>query len=105
MVGADEGLGMRMNGLVTNANFSAKKLMLTLFINKRLVECQPIRRAIEEVYAGYLPKGGHPFAYISVRVPPAALDVNVHPTKREVRFLDQDQVRGGLSTTKKCIAS
>ena len=47
------------------------------------------RRAVEEVYAPYLPKHTHPFAYLSLRLPPASLDVNVHPTKQEIKFDDE----------------
>ena len=90
--GEDAALGLKMGGLASNANYSCKRLTFLLFINKRLVESSTLRRAIEEVYAMYLPKGGHPFVYLSLQMPPAALDVNVHPTKREVYFLDQDRV-------------
>ena len=85
-------LGLRITGLITNANHASKRLTFLLFINKRLVESQALRKAVEEVYAAYLPKGAHPFIYLSLRLPPAALDVNVHPTKREVHFLDSDKV-------------
>ena len=90
--GGDAALGLRVTGLVTNANHSSKRLAFLLFINKRLVESQSLRKAVEEVYAAYLPKGAHPFVYLSLRLPPAALDVNVHPTKREVHFLDSEKV-------------
>ena len=76
-----------------------KRLTLLLFINKRLVESAALKRAVEEVYAAYLPKGGHPFVYLSIALPPAALDVNVHPTKREVHFLDADQVVASVQAT------
>lgn len=95
--GEEAELGLRVRGLASNANYSSKRLTFVLFINKRLVESVAIRRAIEETYAAYLPKGGHPFVYLSLRLPPAALDVNVHPTKREVKFLEQEQVGSAVT--------
>lgn len=60
---------------------------------QRLVESTILRRSVEELYAAYLPKGGHPFLYLSLQLPPESLDVNVHPTKREVNFLHREQVQ------------
>lgn len=50
----------------------------------RLVECGALRKAIELVYATILPKASKPFIYMSINLPPEHVDVNVHPTKREV---------------------
>lgn len=44
-----------------------------------------MKRAIEIVYAATFPKASKPFIYISIVLPPENIDVNVHPTKREVR--------------------
>ncbi|KAJ3554935.1 hypothetical protein NM688_g2846 [Phlebia brevispora] len=74
----------------TNPNYQAKKLVLLLFINHRLVESTRIRKAVEAVYVGILPKGMSPFIYVSLQIDPHAVDVNVHPTKREVHFLDEE---------------
>ena len=96
--GAEPSVGLTVRGLVSNASHSAKKLAFLLFINKRLVESSSLRRAVEEAYAACLPKGGHPFVYLSLRLPPTALDVNVHPTKREVFFLEQETVVAAVQT-------
>ncbi|RLN86778.1 hypothetical protein BBJ28_00016585 [Nothophytophthora sp. Chile5] len=62
-----------------------RKSHFILFINNRLVECPALKRACEYVYSLYLPKSTHPFIYLSMELPPRNIDVNVHPTKREVR--------------------
>ncbi|KIM85752.1 hypothetical protein PILCRDRAFT_816958 [Piloderma croceum F 1598] len=76
----------------TNANYQAKKLVFLLFINHRLVESSRIKKALEAVYNGVLPKGASPFIYLSLLIDPRSVDVNVHPTKREVHFLNEDDI-------------
>ncbi|KAH8083337.1 DNA mismatch repair protein MutL [Cristinia sonorae] len=76
----------------TNANYHAKKTVFLLFINHRLVESTQIKKALETVYTGILPKGTSPFIYLSLQLDPRTVDVNVHPTKREVHFLDEDAI-------------
>lgn len=63
---------------------SLKKSHFILFINQRLVDCPSLKKACEYVYSLYLPKHTHPFVYLSLELPPHTIDVNVHPTKREV---------------------
>ncbi|TPX32420.1 hypothetical protein SmJEL517_g04461 [Synchytrium microbalum] len=79
-------------GYVSNANFNQKKMVFLLFINHRLVESSNIRKALESLYGKYLPKGQHPFVYMSLTVKPQNVDVNVHPTKREVHILREDKI-------------
>ncbi|KAL3693116.1 hypothetical protein R1sor_006767 [Riccia sorocarpa] len=81
-----------MEGFISSANYSAKKTVMILFINDRLVECAPLRKAIEVVYATVVPKAAKPFLYFSIVMPAAHVDVNVHPTKKEVSFLHQDNL-------------
>lgn len=88
----DDKLGFRASGFVTNANYHVKKTNILLFINHRAVESTTVKRAIEQTYSAFLPKGGHPFAYINLEVEPQRVDVNVHPTKREVHFLNEDEI-------------
>jgi DNA mismatch repair protein MLH1 len=89
---ADEKYGYRARGYTTNANYHVKKTTLLLFINHRSVDSSNIKKAIEQTYSTFLPKGGHPFSYLSLDIDPQRVDVNVHPTKREVNFLNEDEI-------------
>ncbi|KAG8267068.1 DNA mismatch repair protein [Homalodisca vitripennis] len=88
----DEGLQLKLKGYITNVNFSTKKAIFLLFINNRLVDSSAIRKSLDNVYGLYLPKGSHPFIYLSLFMNPRNLDVNVHPTKHEVNFLHEEAV-------------
>ncbi|KAG8572412.1 hypothetical protein GDO81_012037 [Engystomops pustulosus] len=88
----DVKLAFKMKGYVTNANYSMKKCIFLLFINARLVESSALKKAIETVYAAYLPKNTHPFLYLSLEIAPQNVDVNVHPTKHEVHFLHEESI-------------
>ena len=85
-------LRFKLKAQVTNVNYNTKKFNFLLFINHRLVECGAIKKALEMVYSAYLPKGTHPFVYMSLEIDPRNVDVNVHPTKHEVQFLHQDEI-------------
>ncbi|KAK2824040.1 hypothetical protein Q5P01_021215 [Channa striata] len=88
----DQKLAYKIKGYISNANYSVKKCILILFINHRLVESSALKKAIETVYAAYLPKNTHPFLYLSLEIAPQNVDVNVHPTKHEVHFLHEDSI-------------
>ncbi|XP_033835891.1 DNA mismatch repair protein Mlh1 [Periophthalmus magnuspinnatus] len=88
----DQKLAFKMKGYISNANYSMKKCIMVLFINHRLVESSALKKAVETVYAAYLPKNTHPFLYLSLEIAPQNVDVNVHPTKHEVHFLHEDSV-------------
>lgn len=84
---------LKCYGYVTNSNFVNKKSIQPLFfINNRLVSNDPLRRGILQIYSIYLPKGHKPFIYLSLEIDPKNVDVNVHPTKREVRFLNEEEI-------------
>ncbi|KAK7901820.1 hypothetical protein WMY93_018589 [Mugilogobius chulae] len=88
----DQKLAFKLKGYISNANYSMKKCIMVLFINHRLVESSALKKAVETVYAAYLPKNTHPFLYLSLEIAPQNVDVNVHPTKHEVHFLHEDSV-------------
>lgn len=58
----------------------------TFFINGRWVQSPLLRSALKQAYGNLIPSERHPFAVLSAEVDPVRVDVNVHPTKREVRF-------------------
>lgn len=88
----DTGL-QKFHGYASNLSYTIKKSVTPIFfINGRLVTCDPLRRAIMNVYMSYMPKGFKPFIYLSLEIQASHVDVNIHPTKREVRFLNQDEI-------------
>jgi DNA mismatch repair protein MLH1 len=89
---SDQKWGFKANGWASNANYHVKRTTILLFINHRSVESSAIKKALEQTYSTFLPKGGHPFIYLSLEIDPARVDVNVHPTKREVHFLNEDEI-------------
>lgn len=88
----DESYQFKMHALITNPNYTSKRMTYLLFINNRLVESTSIKKMLEETYTLYLPKKTHPFCYISLEINSNNVDVNVHPTKHEVRFLHEDSI-------------
>jgi DNA mismatch repair protein MutL len=61
-------------------------------VNGRWVQSPALSQALRHAYGNLLPHGRFPAAVVWLSVPPERLDVNVHPTKREVRFADDDAV-------------
>ncbi|GJJ10468.1 hypothetical protein Clacol_004694 [Clathrus columnatus] len=88
----DEDVRWKGEVYLSGVNYHAKKMTFLLFINHRLVESSRLKKGIESVYNSLLPKGTYPFVYLSLQIDPKSVDVNVHPTKREVHFLDEEAI-------------
>lgn len=65
---------------------------VTLIVNGRWVHSRFLYEALEQGYRSLLPKGQHPILVLYLEVPAEDLDVNVHPTKAEVRMTGEDKV-------------
>ena len=62
------------------------------FINGRYIKDKIIQKALEEAYLGYQMKGTFPFAVLNINIEPELVDVNVHPSKMEIRFFNNEVV-------------
>lgn len=70
----------------------ASRNYIGLYVNRRWVKNRALTFAVEEAYQGMLPIGRHPIAVLDLRIPPDEVDVNVHPTKAEVRLRNERAV-------------
>jgi DNA mismatch repair protein MutL len=86
-----------ISGLVSPPGLTrANRGYIHCFVNRRWVLPRRLTFAIEAAYESLLPTGRHPIAIIDIRVPPEEVDVNVHPTKSEVRFLREREVHAAV---------
>ncbi|HVA21378.1 MAG TPA: DNA mismatch repair endonuclease MutL [Candidatus Micrarchaeia archaeon] len=86
---ADPGEGFGVVGVVGGPEVArGNRAGLVIFVNGRRVQQRSLEVAVESAYRGLLGVGRHPLAVLDLRCDPAQVDVNVHPTKREVRFRD-----------------
>lgn len=86
--------GVRVGGLLGRAGVSrSNRGQQIIFLNGRPIENPTLSHALREGYHTALMKGQHPVTFFSIEMDPAAVDVNVHPAKREVRFRDPSHIR------------
>jgi DNA mismatch repair protein MutL len=84
---------IRVGGLAGPPHVSrANRSYISLFVNRRWIQNRRLAFAVEEAYQGMLMVGRRPIAVLNINVPPEEVDVNVHPTKAEVRFVDESAV-------------
>ena len=88
-------LEVRLWGLIGSPGVSrSTREEQHLFVNRRPVENRGLNHALLEGYHTALMKGRFPVCCLFLEIDPAAVDVNVHPAKREVKFRDERAVRG-----------
>ena len=85
----------RLRGLISRPGKgrSSRHDMITI-VNKRPVTSSTLNQALIESYHSYLPRGRYPQAFLFLDLDSRSLDVNVHPSKREVRFREAARLRG-----------
>ncbi len=90
---SDEVSNLYVTGYCSTPDFtrSTKKSIYT-FVNNRVVKCPLILKAIDNAYKNMLPAGRYPFVCLNLELPAGDVDVNVHPTKKEVRYKNPNQI-------------
>ena len=98
---AEESAFARVNGLVSPPSLNrTNRSYLTFFVNRRWIHSPLLTRAAEEAYHGLLMEGRHPVVILNLALPGRELDINVHPTKAQVKFHNEQVM---FVTTKKAI--
>jgi DNA mismatch repair protein MutL len=88
---------IRISGFIGQAGLSRQtRAQQLVFVNGRAIESGLLTAAIREGYHTALMKGQYPVTFLFLKLDPAAVDVNVHPAKREVRFRDPTAVREAI---------
>ena len=90
--------GIQVRGMIGKPGISrSSRTQQISFVNGRAVENPTINYALREGYHTALMRGQHPVTFLFLDMDPAAVDVNVHPAKREVRFRDPMHLREVLA--------
>ncbi len=86
--------GLRLTGLTAKPGVgrSTRRELITL-VNRRPVDSRTLGFAVLDAYHGRIQKGRYPPAFLFLEIDSRAVDVNVHPAKREVRFRNEGEVR------------
>lgn len=91
---------VRLSGFVGHPNQSRPNArMQYLFLNGRAIRDRSLGHALSEAYRGLLLTGRYPVSFLYLAMPPHLVDVNVHPTKLEVRFQDGGRIYSQLLGT------
>ena len=99
---------VRLTGFVADPEHSrANNRLQYMLLNGRFIRDRALQHALGEAYRGLLLGGRFPIAFLRLEVPATAVDVNVHPTKLEVRFADSGRIYALLLGTirKKFLAT
>jgi DNA mismatch repair protein MutL len=100
---------LRVSGFAARPSVTRSSAQHQLFyVNGRPVTSAALSEAVEDGYGGFVMKERHPVVALLLDVPPSVVDVNVHPTKREVRFREElavyelvrDALRSSLSSAR-----
>lgn len=86
----EESLMLNLSGFIGKADFARKtRGDQYLFVNRRFIKSAYFHHAITQAYGDLLEQGAHPSYFLMMEVEPDRIDVNIHPTKTEIKFQDE----------------
>lgn len=89
---------IKINGYITNNNYyRGNRAHQFIYINGRYISNMAITKAIENRYKTLIPINRYPCFILNIEIDPSEVDVNIHPTKQEVKFTNHDMVIGSIS--------
>lgn len=98
-----ERAGMRLHGWVSGPDYQRSQHdKQWIYINQRMVKDKLLNHALKQAYDGVLHPGRHPACVLYLTIPPGEVDVNVHPTKHEVRFQQPRLVHDLMTSQISC---
>jgi|InofroStandDraft_1065614.scaffolds.fasta_scaffold00707_13 DNA mismatch repair protein MutL len=96
----DELSGLKISGFVSTPDYTrSSKKSYHIYINSRSVKCPIFQKAIDTVYRNLTANNKYPFVVLNLEIPPHDVDVNVHPTKKEVRYKNTNQIFNFIYTS------
>ncbi|MGL5316655.1 MAG: DNA mismatch repair endonuclease MutL, partial [Peptostreptococcaceae bacterium] len=83
----------KLSGFIGNNNiYRSNKNLQHIYINKRFVKSKVVLDAINEAYKGIIPINKHAVCFLDMEINPSSIDVNIHPTKLEVKFENEQEL-------------
>lgn len=84
---------LKISGFVSSPDYTrASKKDYYMYVNSRIVKCPVFQKAIDMVYRNLTGNSRYPFIVLNLEIPPVDVDVNVHPSKREVKYKNPNQI-------------
>lgn len=89
----DNKANVRISGYVSDPSYTrSSKKSIRIYVNERPVKCPVVLKAIDMAYKNLLPNGKYPFVILKIDINPHDIDVNAHPTKREIRWREPNLI-------------
>ena len=93
---------LTVDGFVGKPEFARKtRGEQFLFVNERFVKSSSLHHSVLQAFEGLLPEGKHPAYFLKLTIDPRHIDINIHPTKTEIKFDDERSVYGLLKASVK----